>query len=413
VRDDRRDERRQSAYLPDTPATRVYGADPRIVTGGVFAPRGTAVPEQDGYRVAGRWPFASGSEHCAWLMGGCLVRGTGAPQARMMLFPATDARIVDTWNVAGLRGTGSHDMTVDDVFVPADRSVSIVTDRPRAQGTLYAFPVFGLLALGIAAVALGIARAAIDELVRLAREKSPYGSKRTLAERGVVQAELAQAEALVRSGRAFLHEAIERAWTAAEHDGTITTAERASLRLAATHATTSAAKATDLAYNAGGGTSIYASSPLQRCFRVVHVATQHAMVAGSTSTRGPRPLGPRRTSRSYEDLHDARDRTRRRRATRDDCAPDEPGERRRRCAPPRSHAALLRSPPRRARARRPAHGPRPRLLGGGRLRMVPEAAGPRPHGSAPPRREAAHLGPARRRDPDRRRRERPCDGPRR
>jgi alkylation response protein AidB-like acyl-CoA dehydrogenase len=271
-----------SAYLADAPAREIYGADPGIVTGGVFAPRGSALPEGGGYRVSGRWPFASGSEHCAWLMGGCLVRGAGAPQARMMLFPATDARIVDTWNVAGLRGTGSHDMAVENLFVPAERSVSIVTDRSRAGGTLYAFPVFGLLAIGIAAVALGIARAAIDELVRLAREKSPYGSKRTLAERGVVQAEVAQAEALGRSGRAFLHEAIARAWTAAERDGTITTDDRAALRLAATHATTSAAKATDLVYNAGGGTSVYASSPLQRCFRDVHVATQHAMVAGST-----------------------------------------------------------------------------------------------------------------------------------
>jgi alkylation response protein AidB-like acyl-CoA dehydrogenase len=271
-----------SAYLPDAAAHEIYGADPRIVTGGVFAPRGTAAPEGDGYRVSGRWPFASGSEHCGWLMGGCLVRGAGPPQARMMLFPATDARIVDTWNVAGLRGTGSHDLTVEGVFVPADRSVSLMTDRPRVAGPLYAFPVFGLLAIGIAAVALGIARAAIDELIRLAREKAPQGSKRTLSERGVVQAEIAQAEALVRSGRAFLHETIERAWTAAGLDGTITTADRASLRLAATHATTSAAKATDFAYNAGGGTSIYASSPLQRCFRDVHVATQHAMVASST-----------------------------------------------------------------------------------------------------------------------------------
>jgi alkylation response protein AidB-like acyl-CoA dehydrogenase len=271
-----------SAYLPEPVAREIYGTDPRTVTGGVFAPRGTALPDGDGYRVSGRWPFASGSEHCAWLMGGCLVRGGGPPQARMMLVPASDARIVDTWNVAGLRGTGSHDLVIEDVFVPADRSVSLMTDRPRVGGALYAFPVFGLLAIGIAAVALGIARAAIDELVRLAREKSPYGSRRTLAERGVVQAEVAQAEALVRSGRAFLHEAIERAWSVAELDGTIATADRAALRLAATHATTSAAKATDLVYNAGGGTSIYAASPLQRCFRDVHVATQHAMVAGST-----------------------------------------------------------------------------------------------------------------------------------
>jgi alkylation response protein AidB-like acyl-CoA dehydrogenase len=271
-----------SAYLPEAAAREIYGADPRTVTGGVFAPRGMAVPDGEGYLVSGRWPFASGGEHCAWLMGGCLVRDGGLLQARMMIFPAAEVRIVDTWTVAGLRGTGSHDMVVEDVFVRADRSVSLMTDRPRVAGALYAFPVFGLLAIGIAAVALGIARAALDEIVRLAREKSPQSSKRTLAERGVVQADVARAEALVRSGRAFLYETVERAWTAAELDGTITTTDRASLRLAATTATAHAAQATDLAYNAGGGTSVYATSPLQRCFRDVHVATQHAMVAGST-----------------------------------------------------------------------------------------------------------------------------------
>lgn len=271
-----------SAYLAEPVAREIYGRDPRTVTGGVYAPRGAAVASDGGWRVSGRWPFASGSEHCAWLMAGCLVRDGGAPTARMMLLPAADVRILDTWDVAGLRGTGSHDMIVEDVFVPTDRSVCIVTDRPCADGALYAFPVLGLLAIGIGAVALGIARAAIDELVRLAREKTPQGSRRTLAERGVVQAQVAEAEALVRSGRAFVDDAIDRAWRAAETGGAIPTVDRVALRLAATHATTNAARATDLAYAAGGGTSIYATSPLQRCFRDVHVATQHAMVAGST-----------------------------------------------------------------------------------------------------------------------------------
>jgi len=270
-----------SAYLPDAMAREIY-ADPHAITGGVFAPCGTAVPAGDGFRVSGRWPFASGSEHCTWLMGGALVRDDGPPRARMMLFPAADVRIVDTWYVSGLRGTGSHDMTVEDVVVPAARSVSLVDDRPRVAGGLYAFPVFGLLALGIAAVALGIARAAVDELVRLASEKRPQGSRRMLAERGVVQAQVAEAEALVRSARAFLDDAIACAWRQAEADGTIALPERMGLRLAATHATTSAARATDLMYQAGGGTSVYATSPLQRCFRDVHVATQHAMVASAT-----------------------------------------------------------------------------------------------------------------------------------
>ena len=173
-------------------------------------------------------------------------------------------------------------MAVEDVVVPAERSVSIVDDRPRAAGTLYAFPVFGLLAIGIAAVALGIARAALDELVGMARGKTPEGSRRTLAERAVVQAEVAEAEALVAAARAHLDAAIDRAWESAAARGAIPVDERARLRLAATHATASAARATDLVYGAGGGSAIYASSPLQRCVRDGPDATQHMMVARPT-----------------------------------------------------------------------------------------------------------------------------------
>jgi alkylation response protein AidB-like acyl-CoA dehydrogenase len=199
-----------------------------------------------------------------------------------MLFPHSQAKIVDTWNVSGLRGTGSHDLEIHDLLVPAGRSTSIITDRPREQGPLYRFPVFGLLALGGAAVALGIARASIDELVRLAAAKVPTGGRRRLSERGVVQTELAEAEAMIGSARAFLFEACAQAWQAASAASELPIAARARLRLAATHATATSAKVVDLMYNAGGGTSIYAGSPLQRCFRDVHVVTQHVMVARAT-----------------------------------------------------------------------------------------------------------------------------------
>src|SRR5262249_7752331 len=152
----------------------------------------------------GRWPFASGCEHCTWLMGGCVLDDRPQEEARLALFPASAARIVDTWTVAGLRGTGSHDIAVDDVFVPAAPTFSLLTDRPRPARPPYAFPVFGLLALGIAAVALGIARAAIDELVDIAAAKRPTGSRRLLADRPTVQAEVAEAEATLAAARAFV-----------------------------------------------------------------------------------------------------------------------------------------------------------------------------------------------------------------
>jgi len=279
-----------SAYLGEEAGREIYGSDPEVVSGGAFAPLGKATVVDGGYRVSGRWPFASGCEHCAWLMGGSIVLDggqprllpSGMPDNRLMLFPVAAVRIIDTWDVAGLRGTGSHDIAVDDCFVPAARSLSLVSDRPRARGPLYAFPVFGLLALGIAAVALGIARRALDELVALAGGKTPTGSRRLLAERPVIHAEVARAEATLGAARAFLAETVGAAWERAQAAGAIEVRERARLRLAATHATLASARAVDLMYGAGGGTAVYAASPLQRCFRDIHVATQHMMVAPAT-----------------------------------------------------------------------------------------------------------------------------------
>jgi alkylation response protein AidB-like acyl-CoA dehydrogenase len=278
-----------SGYLAAPAAAEIYG-DARAIAGGVYAPTGKAVPTTGGYRVSGRWAFASGSEHCTWLMGGSVIvedgaprlLANGAPDAPLMLFPARDVEVIDTWTVSGLRGTGSHDIAVRDLFVPAEHTVSLVRDRPREPGALYTFPAFGLLAVGIAAVALGIARRAIDDLVALAGGKTPTGSRRVLAERPTAQVQVSEAAALVRAGRAFLVEAVDAASNAARRSGAISVAMRTDVRLAATNATLAAAKAVDLMYNAGGGTAVYATSPLQRCFRDVHVVTQHLMVAPAT-----------------------------------------------------------------------------------------------------------------------------------
>lgn len=279
-----------AAYLPDAATHEIFAATPDGVTGGVFHPRGRAAVVDGGYRVSGRWPLASGCQHCAWLLGGCIVfedgkpklRDSGAPEARMMIFPARDAQIIDTWNVSGLRGTGSHDIAVEDLFVPAERSVWFSTDPVRRGGALYAFPVFGLLALGIAAVSLGIARGAIDDILELAGAKVPTGSRRPLAERSSTQATVAQATALVAASRAHLRATVDEIWQTAARGEQATLEQRARLRLAATQSVRDAAKAVDLAYECGGATSIYADSALQRRFRDVHVATQHILVAPAT-----------------------------------------------------------------------------------------------------------------------------------
>ena len=271
-----------SGYLPEPEARAIFGGSPEVIAGGVFAPMGSATRESADYRVTGRWRFASGCQHCDWLMGGCIIRDDGPSRARMVLFPAGDAEIVDTWTVSGLRGTGSHDMVVRDLRVPVTRSVSITDERPVAEGALYAFPVFGLLAIGIAAVALGIARGALDEIERLATEKTPTAGRRLLAERPVVQAQIAEAEATAGASRAFLRETVDEAWSTARAAGAIPMPLRGRLRLAATHATAASARAVDVAYTAGGGTAVYAESPLQRAFRDIHVVTQHMMVAPAT-----------------------------------------------------------------------------------------------------------------------------------
>ena len=196
--------------------------------------------------------------------------------------PIDSVEVIDTWSVSGLRGTGSHDMTVDEEFVPEARGVSLFTDRPREEGALYSFPLFGLLAVGIASVALGIARGAIDDLIALAGAKTPAASLKTLAKRPALQAEVARAEATLRAARALMIAEAQGAWAAAQAGEPISDQHRTGLRLAATHASGAAAEVVTAMYHAGGGSSIYDSSPLQRRLRDVHVATQHMMVAPMT-----------------------------------------------------------------------------------------------------------------------------------
>ena len=286
-----------AAYLAPDVARVIYGRRD-IITGGVYAPMGRASDEGENYRLSGRWQWASGSANCHWLLGGSVVLKdgepltlpNGLPDARMLIFPAESATLIDSWHVAGLCGTGSGEMEVRDLLVPKARSVSLVADRPRETGALYAFPVFGLLALGIAAVMLGNAAGALDELVALAGGKRPQGSRRTLAERPTAQSALAENHARLRAARAYFYRAVDEAWIKASRLGEITLAERVELRLAATHAVRSAADVTRAMYELGGGSSVFLANSLQRRFRDAHVGTQHFMVAPSTYELAGRAL---------------------------------------------------------------------------------------------------------------------------
>lgn len=276
------------ARLPESTARAVFSRPGTLVCG-AFAPHGRAERAGDAYRVSGRWAWGSGTQNADWILGGCLLirdgeperMPSGVPRAHMALVPAGAVRLHDTWHASGLAGTGSTDFEMADVVVPPERLVGYL-DVPPPPGRLWAFPQFGLLAMGIAAVALGIARAAVDALCDLAGRKQPAHSRRTLAERASTQSQVAEAEATVRAARAFYYEAIDAAWDAAGRSGRLGLEHRRDLRLATTWATRSSARAVDLMYELGGGTSVYRSSPLQRLFRDVHVATQHVMVGTGT-----------------------------------------------------------------------------------------------------------------------------------
>lgn len=266
-----------AAYVDPDFAREAFG--PPAIAGGVYAPMGRATRDGNDYVLSGRWPFTSGCRHATTLMGGAIADDANGGGVRVMVFPASEATVHDTWDVIGLRGTGSHDTEVSDLRVPVEYTASLSADRPRDDGPLYAFPPFGLLALGIASVALGIARGSVGELSQLAAAKKPGGSTRSLAERPAIQASVAKAEALTGSARAFIHEAVGEAWDQAQMGGEIDVAARAKLRLAATHATRASTDAVDLMAEAGGGTAIYSKSPLARRFRDIHTATAHMMIA--------------------------------------------------------------------------------------------------------------------------------------
>jgi len=170
---------------------------------------------------------------------------------------------------------------VHDVLVPEGRWAEPQLGRPEVDAPLYRFPFLAALALGVSAVSIGLARRAGDELIDLAGAKRPAQSARTLAERSVVQADVARAESAHRSARAFVREQVAEAWVAAA-EGPLDDLRRRDLRLAATHATIASTRAVDLMYEAAGGSAVYRTNPLERVFRDAHVATQHAMVAPRT-----------------------------------------------------------------------------------------------------------------------------------
>lgn len=286
-----------SAYLSDQAVTDIYG-QPDDIHGGVFAPMGKAEDMGDHYVLNGQWQWGSGSANCTWLSGGAMIfkdgelqrLENGAPNHRMLFFPATEAHFLDTWHVSGLKGTGSGDFSVNGLKVPKERSVSFVADAPRNGAPLYKFPLFGLLSLGVASVTLGNAKGALAETIDLLKAKRTAGGARSQAQRATVQADIARATAALHGAEALMTKAADTAWQEALGEGPISIEARAQLRLACAHMAEIAADVCKTVYTLGGGSAVYLDSSLQRRFRDAHVATQHIVVAPATFELAGRAL---------------------------------------------------------------------------------------------------------------------------
>ena len=283
------------AWFPDDGAKEIFGQLDTTLAGAFFPPR-RAVPVDGGYRVTGQTPFASGAHQARWFMGLAQIHDgdaprlapDGTPVTLMTMCPANDAVIVDTWRTLGMRGTGSHDVLMTDVFVPAHRAALLVPlDKPGSayQGPLYKLTAWAAIAI-LATVPLGIARAAIDDLLELAGRKAPSYLATPLKDRSNIQALIGEAEAVLGAGRAYLYEALREVWDKALQGYVIDMPGKMKLQLAATYAAAAAAKVVDLVHTAAGTTGIRDEHRFQRHFRDAHTITQHAYISASRYESG-------------------------------------------------------------------------------------------------------------------------------
>jgi alkylation response protein AidB-like acyl-CoA dehydrogenase len=206
---------------------------------------------------------------------GYALEGEAPRVGPMMLVPATDVEIIDTWSVRGMRGTRSHDFAVRNCFVPTDYTVNAADEAPRHHGPLYRLPVVLTLSSGLGPLALGIARGAMDGFGELMAVQVDRFTGTERHERLTVQARVAKAEAAVRSARAFLYEMVHEVWGTVEQGAPLTEQQIELFRLANMHAVAASAQAVALVYHAARTSAIVTAHPLERFLRDIHVVTQH------------------------------------------------------------------------------------------------------------------------------------------
>ena len=267
----------------------IWGESPdSLVSSALIFARGRARRVEGGYRLSGRWPFSSGIDPSTWNMFGAIVSdeeaglGTDLSEPRMFLLPARDYEIIDTWHVIGLAGTGSKDVEVKDMFVPAYRTLA--TERIKGgpnrgselnPGTLYKLPAVSLFAFAIAGVSLGIARGAIQHFAETTRNRLSAYTGRNLADFTNLQVHLAEAAALADAAEAIVLRDCDEATRITEAGIVPSIEQRARYRRDGAFAATLCTRAVDLLFAASGGGAIYERNPIQRAFRDVHAANAH------------------------------------------------------------------------------------------------------------------------------------------
>ena len=271
----------RSTRMAMSTAREIWGQQRGVVTNGPPAAGTKSVPVEGGYRLSGHWNFSSGSDHATWIAALAPVmpeNGSGPdgrpPQMRLHLMPIDQVRMVDLWQVAGLRGTGSFSFQVDDHFVSEDHTF-VQEGESWSDAPLYGIPTTLMFATGFATVALGVARKSLDIAIEVGNSRTPYRSGVLLRDHQTTQRAIGEAHALQSSARSFLRESHARLWESACTRGTLTVDERIQLRVAATHAIRTSAQVVDSVYTLCGAGGIFQSNAIQRRFQDMHVITQH------------------------------------------------------------------------------------------------------------------------------------------
>ncbi len=278
------------AWYSDEVTEQSFG-QPETVMAGAWNPPRRAVAVDGGYHVSGTTVFSSNCHAATWLNGlaqiydgdaPCLD-ASGAPQTLLTLVPMHEASILDNWNTLGMSGTGSHDVVLDKVFVPSERAVPFVPlEKPPGaySGPFHRLSIWPAVAAQVPP-ALGIARAAIDDVIELATHKTPSQSSTTLRHRSVAQMQIAQAEGELTAAQASLYSIFDTMWQRALDGDGVDMRQRAQCQIACSHAVVSAARAVDLVHAAAGASAIRNEQPFQKYFRDIHVITQHAFVGAA------------------------------------------------------------------------------------------------------------------------------------